>query len=209
MVCFGIPVPRSVYQAGPYMTEMIWRSQNTLYRRLDMLSLELAQVLETEGARATPVFGCCPMAVNRQGRVIGYVNLLRMGEQAGIGRLGRSGLLLHPQYGARLMLGGVLTSVDLPSLRVPDRELPDCPTGCRNCIEACPARAISKHARRVDVMRCLAYTARTPFMSRLRFAFLCRARPSAAARLMNTRAFDEHTMHVCSRCITTCPSAEA
>jgi epoxyqueuosine reductase QueG len=148
------------------------------------------------------------MAVNRKGRVTGYVNQLRMAEQTGIGRLGISGLLLHPQYGARLMLGGVLTTIDLPSTRVPDRELPDCPPGCRNCIESCPVRAISKHTRHVDVMRCLAYTARTPLMSKLRFAFLCRVRPSAAARLMNTRAFDELTMHVCSRCITSCPYGE-
>jgi epoxyqueuosine reductase len=208
MICFGIPVPRGVYQAGPHMTELIWRSQNLLYRRLDTLAMAFAREMEARGARAVPVFGCCPMAVNREGRVTGYVNQLWMGELTGIGRLGRNGLLLHPQYGARLMLGGVLTTIDLPSMRVPDIVPPDCPAGCRNCIERCPVRAISKHARRVDVMRCLAYTARTPLMSRLRFAFLSLVQPAAAARLMNTRAFDELTMHVCSRCITSCPYGE-
>ncbi len=54
-------------------------------------------------------------------------------------------------------------------------------------------------------MRCLAYTARTPFMSRLRFGLLTKLAPDAAARLMNRRAFDDHTVHVCSRCITMCP----
>jgi uncharacterized membrane protein len=57
-------------------------------------------------------------------------------------------------------------------------------------------------------MRCLAYAAQTPLMSRLRFALLCRVRPAAAARLMNLRAFDEHKMHVCSRCVAVFPYGE-
>lgn len=205
MICFGIPVPRGVYQTSPYTTEMVWRSQNLLYRRLDTLSLAFAQAVEAQGVGAVPVFGCCPMDVNRRGEVTGYVNQLRMGELAGIGTIGRNGLLLHRLYGARLMLGGVLTTIDLPALRIPDIEQPGCPPGCRICIDSCPAQAISKHGKRVKVMRCLAYTARTPFMSKLRFAFLCRFRPAAAARLMNLRAFDEHTMHICSRCVAVCP----
>jgi epoxyqueuosine reductase len=208
MICFGIPVPRNVYQKSPYTTEMVWRTQNLLYRRLDTLSLAFAQAAEAHGAGAVPVFGCCPMAVNRKGRVVGYVNQLRMAELAGIGLIGRNGLLLHRPYGARLMLGAVLTNIELPAVRVPDMQQADCPPGCRICIDSCPAQAISHRTRRVDIMRCLAYAARTPFMSRLRFALLCRVHPAAAARLMNLRAFDEHTMNVCSRCVAACPYGE-
>jgi epoxyqueuosine reductase len=208
MICFGLPVPRSVYQKSPYTTEMVWRTQNLLYRRLDTLSLAFAQAAEAQGAGAAPVFGCCPMAVDQRGRVVGYVNQLRMAELAGIGRIGRNGLLLHGPYGARLMLGAVLTTIELPVLRVPDVEQADCPPGCRICIDSCPVKAISHRTRRVDIMRCLAYAARTPRMSRLRFGLLSRIRPSAAARLMNLRAFDEHTMHVCSRCVAACPYGE-
>jgi epoxyqueuosine reductase len=205
MICFGIPAPQGVYQASARSAEMVWRSQSLLYRRLDMLSLAFAQVMEDLGARAVPIFGCSPMAVDRRGRVVGYVNQLRMGTLTGIGTIGRNGLLLHRRYGARLMLGGVLTTLDLPDARIPDEKQPDCPPDCRICIDACPARAIPGRTRRVHVMRCLAYTARTPFMSRLQFAFLCKVRPTAAARMMNLRAFDEHTMHICSRCVAACP----
>lgn len=205
MLCFGVPAPHGVYQAGPRTTEMVWRSQSLLYRRLDTLSLGFAQIMEARGARAVPIFGCCPMDVDARGRVVGCVNQLRMGELTGIGTIGRNGLLLHRRYGARLMLGGVITTARLPAVRVPDEVQPDCPPECRICIETCPAQAISRRARRVHVMRCLAWTARTPFMSKLRFAVLCKVRPAAAARLMNLRAFDEHTMHVCSRCIIDCP----
>jgi epoxyqueuosine reductase QueG len=64
MICFGVPVPRIVYQKGPYTTEMVWRTQNLMYRRLDILSLAFAQAVEAHGAGAAPVFGCCLMAVN-------------------------------------------------------------------------------------------------------------------------------------------------
>ena len=205
MVCFGVPAPHGVYRVGARTAEMVWRSQSLLYRRLDTLSLGFAQVMEAHGARAVPVFGCCPMAVDARGRVVGYLNQLRMGELTGIGMIGRNGLLLHRRYGARLMLGGVITTIDLPAATIPDEKQPDCPPDCRICIDSCPVRAISGRTRRVNVMRCLACAARTPLMSRLRFAFLCRIRPAAAARLMNLRAFDEHTMHVCSRCVVDCP----
>jgi epoxyqueuosine reductase len=205
MICFGVPAPRGVYQAAAHTTEMVWRSQSLLYRRLDTLSLAFSHALEAMGARAVPVFGCSPMDINGRAEVTGYVNQLRMAELAGIGRIGRNGLLLHRFYGARLMLGAVLTTIDLPPFRVPEVGHPPCPPDCRICIDSCPVGAISARSGRLRVMRCLAYTARTPFMSKPLFALLSRLRPAAAARLMNQRAFDEHTMHICSRCVAFCP----
>jgi epoxyqueuosine reductase QueG len=187
------------------MTETVWRSQNLLYRRLDTLSLRFAQLIEGYDARAVPVLSCFPMGVNGKGEVVGYVNQIRMGELTGMGTIGRNGLLIHPLHGARMMLGGVLTTIELPIVRSPDIEEPGCPPRCRMCIDSCPAHAISDHAGRVDIMRCLTYAARTPFLPRLRFMLMRRHYPAAAARLMNLRAFDEHTMHICSRCITVCP----
>jgi epoxyqueuosine reductase len=205
LICFGLPVPRSVYGNTSQSTELIWRSQNLLYRRLDTLALAIAQAVEEHGAGAAPVFGCCPLGVDRHGRVVGYLNQLLMAELTGIGIIGRNGLLLHRRYGPRLLLGAVLADVELPVLRHADAPQPACPPDCRICIDSCPVGAISRHGRRVHTMRCLAHAARTPFMPRLRFAFLCKAHPAAAARLMNQRAFDEHTMHVCSDCIAVCP----
>jgi epoxyqueuosine reductase len=208
LICFALPLPRTVYRQGPHAAELIWRSQNLLYRRLDTLALAMAQVIEAHGAEAAPVFGCCPMAVDGRGRVVGYLSQLRAAELTGIGIIGRSGLLLHRRFGPRLMLGTVVTDLELPAAGSREGPQPACPPQCRICIDSCPAQAISRHSRHVHTMRCLAFAARTPFMSRLRFALLCRVRPAAAARLMNQRAFDEHTMHVCSSCVAACPYGE-
>jgi hypothetical protein len=144
------------------------------------------------------------MAVNERGEVAGYLNMIRMGEACGIGVVGRNGLLLHSRYGPRLMLGGVVTTADLPPLPSPDVREPGCPPDCRICLDACPVRAISGKKGRVRIMRCLCCTARTPIMSRLRFGLISWLDPGAA-RYLNPRAFDGHTMHVCSRCVVLCP----
>jgi epoxyqueuosine reductase len=58
---------------------------------------------------------------------------------AGLGWVGRSGLLIHPQFGPRLLWASVLTDAPLP---------PDAPVrasrcgGCERCVQACPAGAI-------------------------------------------------------------------
>jgi len=57
-------------------------------------------------------------------------------------------------------------------------------------------------------MTCLSHTSRTPQMSKLRFFILSKLRPESAARFMNLRAFDEHTFHVCSKCVALCPYGE-
>jgi epoxyqueuosine reductase len=205
LVCFGLPVPRQVYRMPKYGAETVWRTQNLLYRRLDTLAVRIATLLEESGALAFPVFGCMPLGINERGEVAGYLNQIRMAREIGIGTIGRNGLLLHPRYGARLMLGSVITTADLPALRVPVLDTPGCPPECHLCVDACPVQAISIEDQRVRVMRCLAYTARTPMMSKLEFVVRRAIRPQSAARLMNLTTFDEHTFHVCSRCVACCP----
>jgi epoxyqueuosine reductase QueG len=208
LICFGIPLPRAVYRAPAYPLETVWRSQNLLYRRLDAIALRLCVALEESGARAIPVFGCMPLSVNDRGSVAGYVNQIRMAVAVGIGVVGNNGLLLHSRYGARLMLGGVLTTASLPQMRSPDSAEPGCPDDCRICSNACPVNAIMPESKQVRIMRCLNHTARTPSMSKLKFVLLRARDRKAAARYMSLTSFDEHTFHVCSKCVSLCPYGE-
>ena len=205
LIVFGLSVPHDVYRMPHYGLETTWRSQNLQYRRLDTLSMRIAALLEQQGERAVPIYGCMPLGMNERGEVVGYLNQIRMGEICGIGVRGKNGLLIHSQYGSRLMLGGVVTTADLPAMRYPEIDEPGCPAGCQICAEACPVNAIQIEDKRVRIMTCLAHTARTPMMPKGRFLLLRAFRPEAAARLMNLTAFDEHVFHVCSQCVAACP----
>jgi len=205
LICFGISIPRDVYCTPTYSLETVWRSQNLLYRRLDTLAMRFSSLLEESGARAIPIFGCMPLGVNEKGTVVGYVNQIRMAEISGIGVIGKNGLLIDSQHGSRLMLGGLLTTASLPVMHYPDSEEPGCPSDCQICSDACPVKAIMPDRKQVNIMRCLNYTARTPTMSKLKFLYLRARNKEAAARYMSITSFDEHTFHICSKCVSLCP----
>ncbi|MCD8050908.1 MAG: DUF1730 domain-containing protein [Clostridiales bacterium] len=57
---------------------------------------------------------------------------------AGVGVLGRNGLVIVEPYGSWVFLGTVLTDLPLPSAAVP---APDC-IGCGACVRACPGGAL-------------------------------------------------------------------
>jgi epoxyqueuosine reductase len=72
--------------------------------------------------------------------------------QAGLGWIGKNGLLLTREYGSWVFLGVLLTTLDLE----PDRpHTAHCGT-CSRCISACPTAAIVA-AGVVDSRRCIAY----------------------------------------------------
>jgi ferredoxin len=74
---------------------------------------------------------------------------------AGLGELGRMGLLMTPELGPRVRLAVVTT--DLPLVvdeRVPDHSMVDFCTHCKKCAEVCPSEAIRFDDRReVDGVR--------------------------------------------------------
>ncbi|KPU42216.1 epoxyqueuosine reductase [Oxobacter pfennigii] len=59
---------------------------------------------------------------------------------SGLGWIGKSGLLITPEYGPRVRLGTILTDMELPGTE--DIHNTDC-KGCNICKIACPAMAIT------------------------------------------------------------------
>ncbi len=72
----------------------------------------------------------------------GGVSLRMLAEDAGLGFVGRSGLLITAAFGARVRLSAVATTAPLAVNE--DHSAADGCMGCRICEDACPSKAI-KH----------------------------------------------------------------
>lgn len=81
--------------------------------------------------------------------------------RAGLGGIGKHTLLIEPGVGSYLLLGEIITTLELASSEsrgavevVPAPRLDPCGT-CTRCIEACPTEAITPWS--VDATRCISY----------------------------------------------------
>jgi epoxyqueuosine reductase len=80
----------------------------------------------------------------------GHLSHKKMGYLAGLGWMGRSNLLVHPDFGARFRLVTVLTDMPLEA----DRPLRGGCEECMKCLETCPAQAIKEKREDFDHLSC-------------------------------------------------------
>lgn len=77
-----------------------------------------------------------------------------LAQRAGLGWTGKHTLLIHPQAGSYMLLGGIVTTLQLAKPESQRVEPDHCGT-CTRCIDACPTDAITPYS--VDARRCISY----------------------------------------------------
>jgi len=109
---------------------------------LDDVSRRIARALEERGHRAVYPPGGFPMEMEKFPGKIWTVSLKPIAEAAGLGQMGIHRNLIHPQFGNFVLIGVVLTDVDI-SESEQSRPLDWNPCmGCRLCVTACPVGAV-------------------------------------------------------------------
>ncbi len=200
IICYGVPIPKGIVYADSNELALYWRYCNMLYRSLDMASNKLCLVLEEKGHLASPIYSCYPWRVVDR-RFWGLLPLVYWAEQAGLGRLSKCGLLAHPSYGTRILLGGVLTTMHLEPTPKLDGEL--CPSDCFECIEACPVNAIERTGE-VNHSLCMGYANASPLLTQVLSDAAIKERFSFET-VMNTVGTDDHASYSCFECLRVCP----
>ncbi len=134
--------------------------------RLDEMALDLANFLEDLGYISLPVPS---NQYYNQEYGVGEISHKHVAMAAGLGRLGRGGFLVTPQYGGAVQLVSVLTTARLQ----PDPMLEEDPCeGCpQPCVSICPVRALPRDRDRVIMMEGKEY--RYGWLSYLRCQWGC------------------------------------
>ena len=198
VVCYAVPIPRGILYADNYGLALYWRYCSMTYRSLDIVSDKLSLFLEEHGYSTTPVYGCYPWKVVDR-TFWGLLPLVYWAEKAGIGTLAKCGLLATPEYGTRILLGGVITTAALPSTKTSHKDI--CPPDCFECVKACPVNAIDETGK-VDHNKCIRHAHENPLLHHL---LQEKSREFSFETMVNTVGVDDHGTYMCFECVKACP----
>ncbi len=158
VIVIGVPIPRGMVETIP---GHLWAREHghLMGTKVDEIATELALWIEEQGFKASPIgglsipkdtfktfseaLGGTPYPVYEFYKA-GGVALNRAGYLAGIGTIGKSGNLVVENFGPNVILGGVVTTLEIEPDPMLEYEICD---DCNKCVEACPAGAISKEGK--------------------------------------------------------------
>ncbi len=115
---------------------------------LDNLGLRITNFIQEKGFDAAPI--PASQVIDRENQK-GHLPHRHIARLAGLGRPGRSNLLVTPEFGAQVRLATILT--DLPLSHDAALEKQDCGQ-CFECVSLCPAGAIKDKPEDFDRLLC-------------------------------------------------------
>lgn len=141
VVVFGVSLPKGLSHVDP---RLIYGHYNYLTcSEIDRIALRTAKIIEnTYQAVAVPMPCDGPYEfwdeTNLEGR--GLLSMKHAAVLAGLGSLGKNTLLLNEKYGNMLVIGAILTNLELESDEL-SKEI--CIKSCSLCIMNCPTQALN------------------------------------------------------------------
>ncbi|NLC26690.1 MAG: 4Fe-4S dicluster domain-containing protein [Fastidiosipila sp.] len=128
---FAVEMDPSYVNSAPTLTESIGVTK--AYLDAAIVGMILAYYIRLLGYRA------------RNHMDGNYLMVLPLaGKEAGLGDIGRHGLLVTPEYGTRVRLGAVSTDMPLVKSEPSPLKIEEFCNRCRRCAQVCPSQSISK-----------------------------------------------------------------
>lgn len=149
-IVMGIPLnPAALESVVDSPTPLYFHTYRQLNYRLDEAAFAVTQALVEAGHRSIAT-GASQMIGKAPPR--GHISHRHAAAAAGIGWLGRHGLLVTPRYGARARYVTVLTDAPFE----PGAPMPFSCGKCAACIAVCPSKAVRKEPADFDLDACYA-----------------------------------------------------
>ncbi len=146
-IVFGYPLSTNVLNTIKDRPSLIYKQHyKTVNWLLDQSAYHLVQFIEEMGSRAIAIPASQTVDWQRQK---GHISHKILAVECGLGYIGRSGLVINPEYGARVRYISILTDLEFD----PDKKIIGGCGPCKKCINACPAQAISMEG--LDLNKCL------------------------------------------------------
>ncbi len=150
-------------------------SYNRINTKLNQITSELENLIKNEGYSAKSVKASY---IIPDGKLYGELSHKMIANLAGLGWIGKSCLLITPEYGPRLRWATLLTDYDLKTENNPVKS--QC-NNCRLCVEKCPSQALNdvefrpedSRSVRYDAYKCSEYFDKLEKMNRPRLCGLC------------------------------------
>ena len=147
VIVFAYPLSKSVLETIKDRPTLIYKQHyKTVNWLLDQTAYRLVHFIEEQGNRAIAIPASQTIDWENQK---GHISHKLLAKEAGLGFIGKSGLLVHPKFGAQVRYSSILTDLDF----TPDERIENDCGACKKCIEVCPARAITEEG--VDLSLCL------------------------------------------------------
>ena len=147
VIVFAYPLSKSVLETIKDRPTLIYKQHyKTVNWLLDQTAYRLVHFIEEKGNRAIAIPASQTIDWENQK---GHISHKLLAKEAGLGFIGRSGLLIHPKLGAQVRYSSILTNSDF----TPDERIENDCGACKKCIDVCPARAITEDG--VDLPLCI------------------------------------------------------
>ena len=128
-------------------TKLYFHHYRSLNMFLDQLAIRLSNFIQSKGALALPV--PASLIVDWQEQKA-HLSHKKIGLLAGLGWIGRNNLLVNKRLGSQFRLVSILTNLDLKT----DSPVMENCGKCKECLMACPAKAIKIKPGDFDHLAC-------------------------------------------------------